>query len=106
MAARLTDEQRRLRKLTRAELADEVGALKADAADAEAKIEAIKQEAIRRQITVANGSLFRITLSPPGEAQRLDGKRLRAEHPTIADQYTATVATDWAMRCAALPRAK
>jgi hypothetical protein len=107
MAARLTDEERRLRGLTPGELADEVGALKAEAADAEAKIAALKAEAVRRKLTEANGSLFRVTLSPPGEATRLDIKALRAaKGEKFLAPWLMPVVTDWVMRCTALPRAK
>jgi hypothetical protein len=55
----LSLEGRRLRKLTDGELADEVGTL-------EARIDALKAEAIRREIRRAEGEDFRITLTPPG----------------------------------------
>jgi hypothetical protein len=107
MPAKLTEDQRRLRGLTPSELADQVGALKADAADVESKIEAIKLEAIRRKLLSADGSMFRITLSPPGESRRVDVKALRRDKgEKFLAPYTTTAPTDWSMRCNALPRTK
>ena len=58
----LSPEGRRLRKLTDGELADEVATF-------EARIDALKAEAIRREIRRAEGGDFRITLTPPATSQ-------------------------------------
>ena len=59
MTGKLDAEAKRLRKLTDGALADEVGGL-------EARIGALKSEAIRRNLHRAQGEAFRITLTPPG----------------------------------------
>lgn len=100
MAKSLSDEERRLRKLTSAELADEVGALKAEIGDRNAAIDVLKAEAVRRGLTEADGSLFRITLSPPGEQQRIDKEMLESVFGTaFVQHFSKTVPTDWSMRC-------
>ena len=102
MTAPLDAATKRLRGLSPGQLADEVGAAKAAIADANEVIEALKGEAVRRGITEANGTLFRITLSPPSEQQRIDSKLLEAEMGRdFIDRFSKTINIDWQMRCSA-----
>lgn len=98
MANRLTDAERRLRKLKPGELADECGGLQAD-------IAAIKAECIRRGIDRADGDVFRLALSAPGEYRRFDRPRYELAHGALPAEYMTTVMTDWQMRCTARRRA-
>jgi hypothetical protein len=100
----LDPEVKRLRKLSPGALADEAGALKA-------KTEAIKEEAIRRGLTRAEGEQWKLSLSPPGESNRTDKTMLLkvlgiTESEYIA-RFTSSVHVDWVMRCTArkVPRA-
>ena len=94
----LSPEGRRLRKLTDGELADEVGTL-------EARIDALKAEAIRREIRRAEGADFRITLTPPGTSQRTDKPLLLQVMGITEAEYTARfchpVQTGWRLTCTA-----
>ena|SRR5579863_5775312 len=103
MTKPLDDAARRLRSLTPGQLADAVGAAKAAIADANDVIAGLKEEAIRRGLTEANGAMFRITLSPPGEATRLDKDALEAAFgaEAVRELYSKTVPTDWVIRCSA-----
>ena len=67
---------------TDGELADEVGTL-------EARIDALKAEAIRREIRRAEGEDFRITLTPPGTSQRTDKPLLLQVMGITEAEYTA-----------------
>ena len=69
MTEKLDPEVKQLRKLSPGALADEALALKT-------RIEAIKEEAIRRGLKTAEGATGRITLSPPGTQDRTDRARL------------------------------
>ena len=94
----LEPEARRVRKLSPRALADEAGAAKE-------KIEAIKNEAIRRGFRKVEGEFWKLSLSPPGEANRTDKSRLLAvlgisESEFIARFCTQTT-TDWRMTCTA-----
>ena len=94
----LDPEARRLRKLSPAVLADEVGALKQ-------RTEAIKDEAIRRGLHRAEGQFWKITLSPPGQSNRTDKGRLLevlgiSEAEYVA-RFTSPAQTDWKMTCTA-----
>jgi hypothetical protein len=62
---KLDPEAKRLRKVSPAYLADQIGAL-------EARIEVFKAEAIRRELRRAEGEAYRIVLTPPGTSQRTD----------------------------------
>ena len=92
---RLDPEDQRLRKLTPGALADEAGQLKA-------ALGRIKDEAIRRELRRAEGTLFRLTLTPPGRQTKLDRGRLEAEYgaPFLA-RFSYEIDTDWVMRCTA-----
>ena len=94
----LSLEGRRLRKLTDGELADEVGTF-------EARIDALKAEAIRREIRRAEGEDFRITLTPPGTSQRTDKPLLLQVMGITEAEYTARfchpVQTGWRLTCTA-----
>ena len=63
MSGKLDPETKRLRRLSPGALADEIGAL-------EARVDALKAEAIRRELRRAEGEDYRITLTPPGTAGR------------------------------------
>jgi hypothetical protein len=65
MPEKLDPEAKRLRKVSPAYLADQIGAL-------EARIEVFKAEAIRRELRRAEGEAYRIVLTPPGTSQRTD----------------------------------
>lgn len=95
----LDPEAKRLRKLSPAALADEAGALKA-------RTEAIKDEAIRRGLRKAEGELWKLSMSPPGESNRTDKARLLqvlgiSESEFVA-RFTSVTHTDWRMTCTAL----
>jgi hypothetical protein len=82
-----------LRDLSPGQLADEAGKLKAALSD-------IKDEAIRRELTRAEGNFFRLTLSPPGRQMRLDRARLEADQGTaFLAPYLYEEDTYWVMRC-------
>ena len=92
MTAPLDPEVKRLRKLAPGELADEAFVLKA-------RIDAIKDEAIRRGLKTAEGQAGRITLSPPGTQERSDRALLLqvlgiAESEFIS-RFCRQVKTDW-----------
>ena len=88
-------EIKRLRKLSPGELADEAGKLKA-------ALGAIKDEAVRRELRRAEGTAFRLTLSPPGRQTRLDRARLEADKgAAFLAPYLYEADTDWVMRCTA-----
>ncbi len=100
----LDPEVKRLRKLSPAELADEAGAAKA-------KTEAIKDEAIRRGLRRAEGEVWKLALSPPGESNRTDKARLLQvlgiSEAEFVSRFTSVTHTDWRMTCTAkkIPRA-
>jgi hypothetical protein len=77
-------------------LADEIGAL-------EARIDALKAEAIRRNLLRAEGAAFRIVLSPPGTSQRTDKPVLLRVLGITADEFAARfchpVQTGWRLTC-------
>ena len=88
----LDPETKRLRRLSPGALADEALALKK-------RIDAIKDEAIRRGLKTAEGEAGRITLSPPGSQDRTERELLlKALDITEAEfiaRFTRTVQTDW-----------
>ena len=88
----LDPETRRLRKLSPGALADEALALKT-------RIEAIKDEAIRRGLKTAEGESGRITLSPPGSQDRTERalllEVLGITEAEFAARFCRTVQTDW-----------
>jgi hypothetical protein len=98
----LDPDTKKLRALSPGELADQVGTLKARIAGLEDQLGDLKAEAVRRQLLEAEGELFRITLSPPGEQLRIDGKLLRAVMGNaFVDHFSRSTAVDWVMRCSA-----
>jgi hypothetical protein len=94
----LEPEARRVRKLSPATLADEVGAAKE-------KIETIKTEVIRRGLRKVEGELWKLSLSPPGTSNRTDKDRLLAvlgiSESEFVARFTSPTQTDWVMRCTA-----
>ncbi len=94
----LDPEVRRLRKLSPGALADEAGGLKA-------RTEAIKDEAIRRGLTKAEGQFWKLALTPPAISNRTDKSRLLAvlgiSESEYVTRFTSPTRTDWVMRCTA-----
>ena len=88
----LDPETKRLRKLSPGALADEALELKT-------RIEAIKNEAIRRRLKAAEGEAGRITLSPPGSQDRTERalllKVLDITEAEFVARFTRAVKTDW-----------
>jgi hypothetical protein len=102
MTEALDPELKRLRKLSPAELADEVGGVKALISDLEARLDGYKAEGVRRGLLEADGKLFRLAFSPPTAQLRLDGKLLRAVFgDPFVDHFSRAVPLDWVMRCSA-----
>ena len=102
MTEPLDPELKRVRKLSPGELADEVGAVKAQISDLEAKLDGYKAEGVRRGLTEADGKLFRLAFSPPTAQLRIDGKLLRQIFgDPFADHFSRSVIVDWVMRCSA-----
>ena len=64
--------------LSAGDLADELGAVKAQAAEIKAREDALRAELIARDITEAEGSLFRAAVSTASR-WTLDAERIRAE---------------------------
>ena len=92
MTKRLDAETKRLHGLSPSELADE-------AFDLKTKIDAIKNEAIRRGLKTALGETGKITLSPPSSQDRTDRDLLLSvlgitESEYIA-RFTSPTKTDW-----------
>ena len=84
-----------LRGLTPGQLADAAGQLKAALAD-------IKVEAVRRELSRAEGNAYRLTLSPPSRQTRLDRARLEAEKGAeFLAPYLYVEDTSWVMRVSA-----
>ncbi len=94
----LDPEIKRLKKLSPAALADEAGAMKA-------RTEAIKDEAIRRGLTKAEGQFWKLALTPPSISNRTDKARLLAvlgiSESEYVTRFTSPTRTDWTMRCTA-----
>lgn len=94
----LEPEARRVRKLSPGALADEAGAAKE-------KIEAIKNEAIRRGFRTVEGAAWRLSLSPPGVSNRTNKATLLAvlgiSESEFVTRFTSPTQTDWVMRCTA-----
>lgn len=101
MTAPLDAETKRLRGMTPAQLADQVGALKATIADVDEQLEAIKAECVRRNLSRAEGKLFDITLSPPGERTTLDKEMLALVFgdPFVEHFSKTTIGSSWTLRC-------
>ena len=92
MTAPLDSETNRLRRLSPGALADEALALKT-------RIDAIRDEAIRRGLKTAEGDVGRITLSPPGSQNRTERelllKVLDITEAEFVARFTRAVRTDW-----------
>ena len=102
MTQPLDAETKRLRALKPGELADEAGALKAAIADLEEKLETNKTEGIRRDLREVDGTLFRLTLSPPGTRTAFDVALLRqVMGAPFVDHFSKQSDTGWTMRCSA-----
>ena len=102
MTKPLDSETKKLRALSPGELADAVGHAKARLSDIEAQLGVYKAEAVRRGLLEADGELFRLALTPPGEQSRVDSALLRAVMGgPFVDHFSRTVAVDWVMRCSA-----
>jgi hypothetical protein len=99
MAEKLDPETKRLRALLPSDLADEAGAAKA-------RLESVKEEAIRRGLHRAQGECWKISLSPPSESNRTDKalllKTLGISESEYTARFTNPVHTDWVMRCSPL----
>ena len=99
MTAKLDSETKRLRNLSDAQLADEVGQL-------DARADALKAEAIRRELRRVEGESYRIVLTPPGTQQRTDkAKLLRVLGITPTEyttRFTYPVQSGWRLTCTAL----
>jgi hypothetical protein len=95
---RLDPEAKRLKRLKPGDLADE-------AFVAKTRLEAIKSEAIRRQLKTAEGQAGRITLSPPGTQQRSDRALLLQVLDITESEFTARFCretrTDWRLTVSA-----
>jgi hypothetical protein len=104
MTKPLDPEVKKLRALAPGELADECGIAKA-------RIDAIKEEAIRRGLTRAKGQAFKISLSPPSTQNRTDRDKLLAvmgiSESEFVLRFTSPAETDWRLTCSAVkpPRA-
>ena len=102
MTAPLDPEVKRLRQISSGDLADEVGAVKAQISDLEARLDAYKAEGVRRDLREADGKLFRVTLTPPGISRRLDPRTLLAVFgDAFVNHFSRDHNTDWVMRCSA-----
>src|SRR5262244_660122 len=102
MTEALAPEIKRLRKLTPAALADEVGQLKARIAALDEQLEGYKAEGIRRGLEEIDGTLFRLTFSPPGSRFVTDSVLLRSVMgDAFANHFTRAIETGWVMRCVA-----
>jgi hypothetical protein len=102
MTEPLDPEIKRLRRLSAGDIADEVGTVKAQIADLEARLDCYKAEGIRRELAEAEGKLFRLTFTQPGTRQLIDGVLLRrVMGDPFVDHFTRTAPTDWIMRCSA-----
>jgi hypothetical protein len=92
----LDPETVRLRQLAPGALADEIGGL-------EARIDALKTEAIRRDLRRAQGVDFRIVLSPPGISQRTDKRELLRVMGISEEEFAARfcneIQTGWRLTC-------
>jgi chromosomal replication initiation ATPase DnaA len=102
MTEKLDPEVKRLRKLAAGVLADEIGGIKAQIADLEAKLETYKAEAVRRDLREAEGALFRIALTPSTTQLRIEAKFLRQVFgDAFVDHFSRAVDIGWVLRCSA-----
>jgi len=102
MTEPLAPEIKRLHKLTPAALADEVGELKAQIAALDERLEGYKAEGIRRGLAEIDGTLFRLTFSPPGTRYSIDGALLRGVMgDPFVNHFSKASDIGWVMRCVA-----
>lgn len=101
MTTPLDPEIKRRRGMTLAQLADDTGARKAAIAIEQEQLEANKDEFIRRNVTEASGMLFDVTMTPPGEQQRIDTAKVREVFSAsfIAEHISKAVVIGWVMKC-------
>jgi hypothetical protein len=84
-----------LRGLSPGQLADQAGALKA-------RLGAIKQEMILRDVTRAEGNLFRLALSPPSRQNRFDRDAFERDYGAdFLARFCHEIDTGWVMRVTA-----
>jgi hypothetical protein len=81
MTKPLEPETKRLRALSPAALADEIG-------DHQTAIERLKAEAIRRGHLRVEGAAYRIVLSPPATSQRTDKAKVLLALGITASEFT------------------
>ncbi len=102
MTEKLDPELKRLHKLSPGELADAVGGVKAAIAALDEQLDGYKAEAVRRDLREADGTLFRLALSPPTTQARLNSYMLRQVFgDAFVDHFSRPVEIDWVMRCSA-----
>jgi hypothetical protein len=103
MTTPLDPVTKRLRGMTPAQLADEVGAKKAEIALVNEQLEAIKGECVRRGIGAAEGTLWDISVSPPGERTTIDKGMLTTVFgvPFVEHFSKTTMGENWTLRCTA-----
>jgi hypothetical protein len=104
MAAKLDEHARRLRAMTPAQLADEVGGVKAAIAGASEFLDTLKAELIRRELLEASGQFFDVTLTPPGLRAGSVDRELLGQ--VMGAQFVAHFSkppfeTSWMLRCVA-----
>jgi hypothetical protein len=91
---RLSPEERALRTLSPALIADEALELKE-------RLDTLKGELIRRQVHRVEGILGKVALSPPGEQDRTDRNLLLGTlgitEAEFVSRFTHKVRTDWRM---------
>jgi|SRR6516225_6502236 len=102
MTEPLAPEIKRLRRLSAGELADEVGALKAQLAALDEQLAGYKAEGVRRGLDEADSKLFRLTFTPPGTRSQITASYcagcLAIRSPTISRARSPPIGS-----CAALP---
>jgi hypothetical protein len=66
------------------------------------QLDAYKTEGIRRGLDEVDGTLFRLTFSPPGSRSVLDAVLLRSVMgEPFASHFSRSIDTGWVMRCVA-----
>lgn len=105
MTKLLDPEIKRLRGLSPAQLADEVGTLKAAIAAVDEKLERVKAEGVRRGLVVFDSDLFHCTLSPPTDSRRVDKQMLgQVFGAAFIEHFSKDVAgCNWTLRCSGRP---
>jgi len=108
MTKPLDAAEKRLRGMSLAQLADEVGTLKAAIAAADEQLGLVKAEGVRRELTEFDSEIFHCTLSPPADSRRLDGGMLKAVFgEAFVEHFSKTaVGENWRLNCYARPARK